>query len=222
MSGVPLFLREDFRRTAGPALRPGGVGLTARALDFCRLPAGALVADIGCGCGASLALLTGTGLRAVGVDASPDLLAQAAGCAPRAVLVRGQARYLPLADKRCAAVLCECVLSVTDDPLAALVEMRRIVRPGGFLICSDVFLRSPAGCAIHRAAGCAAGAVSEKRVRERFRRAGFAIRLFEDHSRELARLAGQLLFSGVSRDALGACGQAGGRPGYYLCVAQAE
>lgn len=222
MSRPPLFERDDFLRAAGPALRPGGTSLTALALDHCRLPEGAPVADVGCGRGASLEFLCGRGFRAVGVDPSPELLAEAVRHAPRALLVRGGAEALPLAAGVFAAVFCECVLSVTRDPDRALSEMRRILAPGGLLVCSDLYLRDPVLPAAGLAPGCAAGAVPRPLVESRLAGAGFIIRVFVDHSRLLAELAGTLLFAGMSRESLGICGQGGGRPGYYLCIAEAE
>ena len=227
MDPAPLFAREAFRNVAGQALRPGGVALTSLALDHCFLPPGALVADIGCGRGASLALLSERGFKAVGIDPSPDLLAEAMSAltvalSPGHQLIRGAAEALPLARGAFAAVLCECVLSVTRDPDAALAEMRRILTPGGLLMISDLYLRDPVDSGTGRPAGCPAGAVSRGKFEERLDRTGFIIRVFEDHSRLLAELAGRLVFAGFDRADLG-CGCSGsGRPGYFLCIAQAE
>ena len=52
-----LWEREDFRRVAQGAWRPGGTALTRRGLALCRLHSGltpgALVLDLGCGDGAT-------------------------------------------------------------------------------------------------------------------------------------------------------------------------
>jgi len=250
MDPEPLFEREDFRRIAGQALRPGGTALTSLALEHCFLAPGALVADVGCGRGASLDLLTGRGFRPIGLDPSPRLLAEARQQGVTAWLVRGAAEAVPLRDGTFAAVLCECVLSVTRDPDAALAEMRRILAPGGLLLMTDLYLRDPVDVPAARVAdtvldcsglgsahlhcllpdagrgarpsGCAAGAVPRAQVEERLRRAGFSVRVFEDHSRLLAELAGRLLFAGFDRQGLGIGCSGGGRPGYFLCIAQAE
>jgi hypothetical protein len=52
--------------------------------------------------------------------------------------------------------------------------------------------------------------------------AGFRIRVFEDHSRLLAELAGRLIFAGFPARSLSAGCSESGRPGYYLCIAHAE
>lgn len=222
MPGTRLFEREDFLRAAGPALRPGGTALTEAALDHCRLPEGAPVADVGCGRGASLALLCSRGFRAVGVDPSRVLLAEARALAPGARLVCGEAGSLPLRDGVFAAVFCECVLTLTADPDAALDQMRGILAPGGFLVLSDLYLRDPVDHACAHAPGCASGAEARAVIESRISRAGFRPRVFVDHSRLLAELAGKLVFAGIPRQSLGVCGASGGRPGYYLCIAQKE
>ncbi|GFK92184.1 Demethylrebeccamycin-D-glucose O-methyltransferase [Fundidesulfovibrio magnetotacticus] len=217
-----LFELEDFLRAAGPALRPGGTTLTALALEHCRLPEGALVADVGCGRGASLALLEGKGFRAVGIDPSAALLSQAPREAPGARLALGRAEALPFKPGRFAAAFCECVLSLTADPLRALREIRRVLAVGGFLALSDLYLRDPQAGGAEPPPGCASGTVSRQTLEERLRQAGFAVLVFVDHSRLLAELAGRLLFAGLSIKDLGLGGPCRGRPGYCLCIAQRE
>jgi len=219
---VPLFEREAFRDVAGLALRPGGTALTEAALTHCFLAPGALVADIGCGRGASLPLLARRGLAPVGLDPSPQLLAEARRHDHNAALAQATAEAVPFRGGTFAAVLCECVLSITRDPRAALGEMRRILAPGGFLVLTDLYLRDPVDASAPRTAGCAAGAVARGVVEERLRAAGFFVRVFEDHSRLLAELAGRLLFAGFDSSELGLGCTSCGRPGYFLCIAQTE
>lgn len=222
MDPVPLFEREAFRDVAGLALRPGGTALTEAALTHCFLAPGALVADIGCGRGASLPLLTRRGLAPVGLDPSPQLLAEARRHDHKAALTQATAEAVPFRAGAFAAVLCECVLSITRDPRTALGEMRRILAPGGFLVLTDLYLRDPVGSGAPRTAGCAAGAVPRDVVEERLHAAGFFVRVFEDHSRLLAELAGRLLFAGFDSSELGLGCTSCGRPGYFLCIAQTE
>ena len=222
-----LFETEAFRAVAGLALRPGGTELTQSALDRCPIPAGSRVADVGCGRGATLALLAGRGFSAVGLDPGPELLAEArdlsehAGLAGTGRLIRGVAEAIPLASGSMAAVTCECVLSVSRHKALALTEMRRILAPGGILILSDLYRRGPsrASCG---PPGCAAGAVPRCEVEALLADAGFRIHVFEDHSRLLAELTGRLIFAGFPARSLSAGCSESGRPGYYLCIAHAE
>jgi len=92
--------------------------------------------DLGCGAGRLLGLLARRAGRVIGVDASPDLLAAAAGrgLAPSVRLVRGDLREVPLASG-CADFLLTCqslIHVVEDDDLELVaVEVRRLLRPGG-------------------------------------------------------------------------------------------
>jgi len=246
----PLFETEVFRAAAGQALRPGGTALTGSALDRCTIPVGSRVADVGCGRGATLAMLVERGFSALGLDPSAELLAEArvalcqaegdvpkdpaqlANRADRGIpaglgrLVRGTAEHIPLTSGSLTAVTCECVLSVSRDKAQALAEIRRILVPGGVLILSDLYRRSLSGTSCWPA-GCAAGAVPREEVEALLAGAGFRLHIFEDHSRLLAELAGRLIFAGFPAQSLAAgCREAGlaglGRPGYYLCIAYAE
>jgi SAM-dependent methyltransferase len=50
---------------------------------------------------------------------------------------KGDAQALPFGDDSFDIVTCQTVLMHLADPLAALLEMRRVVRPGGIVICAE-------------------------------------------------------------------------------------
>ncbi|MEA5087427.1 DVU_1556 family methyltransferase [Solidesulfovibrio sp.] len=185
---VAPYAREDFQRVAGETLRPGGLTLTARALAACRFAPGARVLDLGCGPGATLGLLAEDGLRAAGLDASKEFLAQAA---PRGPVVRGRAQELPLRDGCLDGVFCECVLSATGDAPATLAAIARALRPGGLLALTDLYLR-PGPQPGSAAAGCVAGAVPREVLTRQLEVAGLAPLFFEDHTKLLTELACRL------------------------------
>lgn len=101
----------------GESLRPGGAALTSRLLYLAALPEGALVVDIGCGPGSTLALASERGLRPVGVDYSPAL-AREAGARSDVTAIVGDGERLPLRDGVAEAVTIECVLSAVPDKRA--------------------------------------------------------------------------------------------------------
>ena len=129
----------DLLEAADDTLRPGGVELTARLLELGAFSDGSRLLDAGCGTGASMRYLAGTGrLQAVGVDDSPTLLQAAHGRSPELPLVRASLERLPFARGSFDGVLCECVLSQTQAD-AVLAEFGRVLRPGGLLLISDLY-----------------------------------------------------------------------------------
>ena len=68
-----------------------------------------------------------------GIDYSPPMLARARtdNAGLRAGYVRGDARFLPFADKTFDAVCCFGALYLVPDPLTAAREMIRVLAPGG-------------------------------------------------------------------------------------------
>lgn len=105
------------------------------------LPAGYVVADLGCGTGSLAADLAAHVGRVVGVDNSADMLAAAAvRCAAMAnvELLGGELSDLPLDDDSVDAAIMVLALSYVDDPAAALAEAARVVRPGGRAVVVDL------------------------------------------------------------------------------------
>ena len=98
----------------------------------------AFVVDVGCGTGDMVALMMGRGYRVLGLDLRPEGLEVRHERVPEATFVRGDVAALPLAGSSCDAVTLLDVLEHVDD-VAALKEVRRILRPEGLL-----FLTVPA------------------------------------------------------------------------------
>jgi SAM-dependent methyltransferase len=99
-----------------------------------RLPERPEVLDAGCGAGRDLAWFEVRGVRGTGCDLSGGMLRQAR-TRVRGRLVRADVRVLPFPDDSFDAVWCMAVLlhlPKADAP-AALVELRRVLRPGGLL-----------------------------------------------------------------------------------------
>lgn len=101
--------------------------------DFAGVATGMRVVDVGCGTGA----LTDELLRRVepsavaAIDPSASFVTALRGRHPDIDLREASAERLPFADGAFDAALAQLVVHFLADPIAGLVEMRRVTRPGG-------------------------------------------------------------------------------------------
>jgi len=89
--------------------------------------------EVGCGTGAILSELPNRA-SLHGLDIDPAVLSQCRTHAPGASLVQGDARQLSYADETFDIVYCHFLLLWVNDPLLALLEMRRVAKRGGHVI----------------------------------------------------------------------------------------
>jgi demethylmenaquinone methyltransferase/2-methoxy-6-polyprenyl-1,4-benzoquinol methylase len=91
------------------------------------------VLDVATGTGAvARELVAERGCTVVGLDQSPEMLAEARRRVPAGVtLVEGRAEELPFPDAAFDALTFTYLLRYVDDPGATLQELARVVRPGG-------------------------------------------------------------------------------------------
>ena len=101
-------------------------------------PAGGPFADLGCGPGHVAAWLAGQGVRAIGIDMSPGMVAVGRREHPEVEFRQGDLLSLPAADGEFAsAVALYSIIHLAPDELApASTEIRRVLAPGGQLLVS--------------------------------------------------------------------------------------
>ena len=114
----------------------------AALLDAAQLAPGERVLDVACGTGLvtfGAAHAVGASGQVLGIDVSDRMIGAAAlraardGCG-NVAFARRDAEPLPLATASFDVALCALGLMYVPDPVCALSEMRRVVRPGGRLV----------------------------------------------------------------------------------------
>ena len=128
----------------------------------------------------------------------------------------------------------ECFLSGLDDREEVLAEIARVLKPGGRLAVSDMYLRGTETRlpAPHHPALCFRGSLGAEATRSLYERAGFALLTWQDRSEALKAFMASLIFSYGSAAAFwgAACDSEGdprewvreARPGYFTLVAEKE
>ena len=101
------------------------------------LPAGARVADLGCGSGAFTERLRQAGYRATGIDISPKLIAVGKAIYPGLDLLEGDVEHLPFPDGAFDGVLLSGLVHHFPDPARCAAETHRILRSGGRFMAFD-------------------------------------------------------------------------------------
>lgn len=208
MSGwwSPLF------RDCGEGEKPGGLALTRRAAEYCSFGPDSRLLDVAAGAGETARYLRRTlGCQVSGLDSDPSRTCPE---------VRpGQAQALPFPGGTFDGVLIECALSQMEQPEAVLSECVRVLRPGGWLVLSDLYARRgrPAQTPLGRLD-------SRESLENRLLQSGLAPALFEDHTAALTALWAGALMSGegcaLSQTLRGPDWPEGVKTGYYLCTAQ--
>jgi arsenite methyltransferase len=165
--------------------RPGGLELTAAALQTCHLPQGAVILDAACGAGSTLAwLVDEKGFTAIGLDLSP-LMLQKAGKRKGNLLICAANSHIPLPSAGLDAILVECALSLSGSLAQILAEFYRVLKPGGWLVITDVYLREvldPAALACLDSSACLSGVQNEDALRSQLKENGFNIQNWQDET----------------------------------------
>ena len=124
-------------RVARAYAAPDLTTVRERQIDLLGPQAGWRIADIGCGPGAFAEALSSRGAQVTAIDSAPAMLAAVAARSLGAELVEADALSLPLPSSSYDAACLVQVLEYVSDPVAAVREAGRIVRPGGAVLVAD-------------------------------------------------------------------------------------
>ncbi len=137
------FFAEHAHAYATSAAHAAGWDL-ARLVALVTAHGGRRAVDVGTGTGHTALALARRGVHAIGVDPTPAMLSEAEALAASAGLghlvqwVRGTAESLPLPSASADIVTCRRAAHHFRDIGQALVEMARVLRPGGVAGISDL------------------------------------------------------------------------------------
>lgn len=189
----------------GETLRPGGISLTKRCLEFCEFPPQSILLDIGCGNGATVNYLRENGFLAYGLDRSLKLLVGSSNTTDR-FLADGQT--VPIKSGSIDGIFLECALSVMEEPEKVLAEIKRLLKPGGILIVSDMYARNPFAIGPLRATrtgGCFSSICSQIEISSLIQSFNMEEVVWEDHSEAIRSMMGKIIFKFGSMERFWSC-----------------
>ncbi len=200
--------------------------------DLAAIPAGA---DLGLGCGNPVALAdlrpgetvldlgsgagmdaflaaskVGPGGRVIGVDMTPAMLARARrnaelGGHANVEFREGLIEALPLDDASVDAILSNCVINLSPQKDRVFREARRVLRPGGRMVVSDLVLEAELPAAIAGRIDATVGCIGNASLRADYlrtaREAGFgSVEILKESGYGAAVAADSPLARDVARD----------------------
>ncbi len=137
-AGLPLAFHEFERQgwqNAAETYQDYWADLTQQSvepmLDALAVNFGSELLDVACGPGHVAAAAAKRGARAAGVDFSDVMIGIAAQLHPMAEFREGDAEHLPFAANRFSAIAINYGIHHLNQPMRALREARRVLRPGG-------------------------------------------------------------------------------------------
>lgn len=92
--------------------------------------------DAGCGTGRHARHLVQCGHEVVGIDLTPEMLLRAARNVPQASFLEADLNRIPAADGQFDLIVCGLVLGHVEDLGGAIIELARVLRPGGRAVLS--------------------------------------------------------------------------------------
>jgi SAM-dependent methyltransferase len=172
-------------------------------LAFGYINTGDVVLDLGSGAGKDVFLAAqkvGDAGRAIGVDMTPEMLALARKNAVKFFTTTGLTNVefreghiedLPVDDASVDVVISNCVINLSPDKRQVFREVRRVLKPGGRMLVSDIVLNRPlpesARDDADLYAACIAGALLRDEYIQAIRDAGFEkVEILSDHTYTLA------------------------------------
>lgn len=158
---------------------------TGNPFSLGQLKPGEDVVDCGSGAGADsliAAQMVAPGGRVIGVDMTPEMLSKARRNALESGMTNvefreGYLESLPVPDGWADVIISNGVLNLVPDKEAALLEMYRVLKPGGRIQIADIALQKPvpegSKSDVTLWTGCIAGGLLKAQLERKVAAAGF-------------------------------------------------
>ena len=126
-------------------IRPGKFDITEKAMEICALKKGAAVLDVGCGDGTCAEHLQDKyGYKVTGIDMNLSKIQEGKERNKNLDLRMGDGEFLEdFSSFSFDCVMMECTLSLINLPDEALHEAFCVLKKGGKLFISDLYLKKP-------------------------------------------------------------------------------
>ena len=154
-------------------------------LALASIRTGEVVLDLGSGAGFDCFLAArqvGPSGKVIGVDMTPEMVAKARENARKGGFQNvefrlGEIEHLPVADNSVDWIISNCVINLAPDKKQVFQEALRVLKPGGWLMISDIVWLQEIPQAIRESAGayvaCLSGAVRREEYLGAIQAAGF-------------------------------------------------
>lgn len=191
-------LKSSLKRTS--AASEGEMGLSCgNPVAFSKIKKGMTVLDLGSGAGKDVfiaAPLVGAKGKVIGVDMTPEMLKLAKAnllkFTKRTGLAnvefrKGVIEKLPVKDAEADLIISNCVINLSPDKPEVFREAFRALKPGGFIVVSDIVLNRELPPSLKKHAGlyaaCVAGALQRRDYLGAIKDAGFkGVELLSDNT----------------------------------------
>jgi SAM-dependent methyltransferase len=184
---------------------------------FSHLKKGDTVLDLGSGAGRDVFLAArkvGSKGKAIGVDMTPEMLRLARRNAEKfrkatgldnVEFRKGLIEKLPIADATADVAISNCVINLSTDKPQVFREVRRVLKPGGRMIVSDIVLeralREKLRASEQLYSACIAGALLRRDYLAAIRAAGFeSVEILSDRRRNTTDLGGAPIAAEVAAE----------------------
>lgn len=199
---------DIFEKLSGGCMRPGGTRLTDKIAHKYQFNKDKKILDIGCGTGVTLEYLEKEfGIEGTGVDISKINIKKGKKRNAHLNILTGDGSQLEFASQTFDVVLMECSLSVIGHKEDSIHEAFRVLKPGGKLIITDLYIKEPGsneahqfesnliekmqrehGKLIQQLPCCINGAFIKEKLFSKIKDSGFKISTWEDETEELKDL----------------------------------